>query len=61
MNAFWKNLPHLAQGLLANGGYLGGRFPTETTENVAARTAPANQRRNEPVRRGVSAPAAACR
>jgi len=63
MNAFWKNLHGLTQGLLEQGGYLGGRFPAETTDHVARRTAPKNAPKTAPSRaprRPVAAPLAPC-
>jgi hypothetical protein len=60
MSAFWKSLHQLAHGLLVNGGYLGGRFPTETSDNVAGRTAQQNTRKNDPARRPAKSQLAPC-
>lgn len=64
MNAFWKNLHGLTQGLLEQGGYLGGRFPAETSDHVARRTAPLGAPKTAPsrerARRTLDAPLATC-
>jgi hypothetical protein len=61
MTAFWKNLHLLTRGLLLNGGYLGGRFPSETTENLTARNERKEARASQPTPRSLRGPVATCR